>query len=317
MVAVTRLAHEMKLEGLLSAMSGLIALNSRRRVDLVIVGDVPARSEVLDGATAANRAIGRPAVRLTGALVDPRPAYAAGDIQLAMGSSALRSLAFGKPTVVQGERGFWRLLDEQTLDYFLWSGWYGVGRSAQEGQARFLAEVEPVICDPANRVRLGRFGRTSRSAISRWSARRRCRRRSTRRRLTGRRRSTLVRSPVARPVSPATGPAGSRNDCCPGRRETTSTAGRSLPPGRRRRPSPAPRGGPAFEHVAIVVVTYNSAAQLPGFLESVPAGCAGVDVEVVVADNGSATNRRGSPAVSMRFRAPSSRSGRTWDTQPR
>lgn len=40
--------------------------------------------------------------------------------------------------------------------------------------------------------------------------------------------------------------------------------------------------------VAVVVVTWNSAAVLPGFLDSLPAGMAGLDWRLVVADNDSA-----------------------------
>ena len=51
-----------------------------------------------------------------------------------MGGSALRSLAFSKPLVVQGESGFWQLLTEATVDDFLWTGWYGVGADKTEGR---------------------------------------------------------------------------------------------------------------------------------------------------------------------------------------
>ena len=158
-VAVTRLAHEMKLEGLLSAIRGVVELDKENFVDLLIVGDGPARPEVERAAQAANARLGREAVRLTGALVDPRPAYAASDIQIAMGSSALRSIAFGKPTLVQGERGFWRMMDEGSLDYFLWAGMYGVGESEEAGTSKFLSEIRPVVKDPDLRLRLGQFGR--------------------------------------------------------------------------------------------------------------------------------------------------------------
>ncbi|MEU9143567.1 glycosyltransferase family 2 protein [Streptomyces sp. NPDC048349] len=50
-----------------------------------------------------------------------------------------------------------------------------------------------------------------------------------------------------------------------------------------RRPQP-PAAGP----VAVVVVTWNSAAVLPGFLASLPEGMAGLDWRLVVADNDSA-----------------------------
>ena len=74
----------------------------------------------------ANRGEDRRVVVLTGQLADPRPAYSAADVILGMGSSALRGMAFGKPLVVQGERGFWELLTPDSASVFLRDGWYGV-----------------------------------------------------------------------------------------------------------------------------------------------------------------------------------------------
>lgn len=303
LVAVTRLAREMKLEGLLAAMRGLVELNRERPVDLLIVGDGPARRDVEEGAYSANAAIGRPAIRLTGELVDPRPAYAASDIQLAMGSSALRALAFGKPTVVQGERGFWRLVDEQSLDYFRWAGWYGVGDSAVVGTERFLSEIRPVIDSPDLRRRLGTFGRTvTRSLFSLdaaavaqstiyYKAHNYPSGTSLREAMrsvidlghykTGRlAQRVLGRAPRddfnSKPVA-VTGPAIQR--------EVDKDAGDSLWLGA---PTRLEQGGEALaERLAIIVVTHNSARHLPNLLGSLSAGCDGVDWTLVVVDNAS------------------------------
>ena len=99
-------------------------------MQLVIAGDGPSRAEVAAAAERANAAAGRRAVVLTGELQDPRPAYAAADVCLGMGGSALRAMAFGRPLVVQGEHGFWELLTPDSVERFLWTGWYGVGRRA-------------------------------------------------------------------------------------------------------------------------------------------------------------------------------------------
>lgn len=58
------------------------------------------------------------------------------------------------------------------------------------------------------------------------------------------------------------------------------------------------------ERVAICVVTYNSASQLPGLIESLPAGAGGVAWQLVVADNASsddsvATVRRLAPEATL------------------
>src|SRR5690606_25615460 len=95
LVVVCRLVRELKLEGLLTAcrvVGGLV----REGVDvrLVIVGDGAARPQVEEAAARANAEARVRAVQLTGELHDPRPAYAAADVVLGMGGSALRGMAF-------------------------------------------------------------------------------------------------------------------------------------------------------------------------------------------------------------------------------
>jgi len=154
-VAVARFAHELKLEGTLAAID---VAADEPRMQLVLVGDGPARDEVAARAERANAVAGRPAVVLTGALDDPRAAYEAADISLGMGGSALRALAFGSPLIVQGERGFWRLLTPESLDAFLWTGWYGIGRGPEQGADRLRAILDPLLDDAARRNELGEYG---------------------------------------------------------------------------------------------------------------------------------------------------------------
>ena len=104
-VVVGRLSRDLKLEGLLSACDAIGAMAaSGIGVQLAIVGDGDAKDQVAERAKRANAVAGRRAVVLTGSLTDPRPAYAAGDVLLGMGSSALRAMSFGKPLIVQGQR---------------------------------------------------------------------------------------------------------------------------------------------------------------------------------------------------------------------
>ena len=158
-VVVGRLVPELKLEGLLTACRTIARLAEEgRKIRLLIVGDGPARPQVEVAARAANAQFGSPVVMLTGQLDDPRSAYAAADIMLGMGGSALRGLAFGKPLIVQGEAGFWRLCDPSTVSEFLDKGWYG--RSAGEaGDAALSAALIPLIESAERREHLGRFGR--------------------------------------------------------------------------------------------------------------------------------------------------------------
>jgi glycosyltransferase involved in cell wall biosynthesis len=158
-VVVCRLVAELKLEGLLSACAAVGALTAGGTpAQLAVVGDGAARAEVAEAAAKANAQGGRTVVALTGQLTDPRPAYAAADVMLGMGGSALRGLAFGKPLVVQGERGFWQLLTPDTEPVFLRQGWYGIGEG-DDGADRLAGILRPLLADPGRRAELGRRSR--------------------------------------------------------------------------------------------------------------------------------------------------------------
>ena len=159
LVCVSRLAAEMKLEGLLAAIDVAPRLARSTPLQLVIVGDGPSRPQVTAAAERANAAAGRRVVILTGELRDPRPAYAAADVSLGMGGSALRAMAFGRPLVVQGERGFWELLTPDTVKRFLWTGWYGAGEGPEHGPARLGAILQGLLADPGRGAELGAYAR--------------------------------------------------------------------------------------------------------------------------------------------------------------
>jgi glycosyltransferase involved in cell wall biosynthesis len=164
LAVVCRLAYELKLEGLLAACDAVGELvHAGSNVQLAVVGDGPARQEVEEAAEAANKRAGRRVVVLTGQLADPRPAYSAADVILGMGGSALRGMAFGKPLVVQGERGFWELLTPDSAPIFLRQGWYGVG-SATNGRASGALKLQQILQglleDPDTITQLGEYGRT-------------------------------------------------------------------------------------------------------------------------------------------------------------
>jgi glycosyltransferase involved in cell wall biosynthesis len=163
-VVVSRLVPELKLEGLLAACDAVGELASGGTpVQLAVVGDGPSRSLVGRAADVANARAGRRAVVLAGQMEDPRPAYAAADVMLGMGGSALRGLAFAKPLVVQGERGFWELLTPDTAPRFLRQGFYGLG-AEQDGRAagalRLTGILRELLDEPATWARLGRYGRS-------------------------------------------------------------------------------------------------------------------------------------------------------------
>ncbi len=124
---VCRLVPDLKLEGLLSACEAVCELAvAGRPVRLIIVGDGRARGEVEKRAAEVNASAGREVVLMTGEMADPAPAYAAADVVIGQGGSALRGMAFGKPLVVVGEEGFSELLTPESLP-FSGQGWYGLG----------------------------------------------------------------------------------------------------------------------------------------------------------------------------------------------
>lgn len=144
-----------KLPGILLAIDALAAPGAPS-ARLVVVGDGSAMVEVRERATEVNRLLGREAVRLTGSLADPRPAYAAADIGLAMGGSALRVMAHGRPLVVLGDHGFSRIFSPETCAQFLDDGYYGTDAPV-EPVANFWAQLDLLRCED-DRRRLGQWG---------------------------------------------------------------------------------------------------------------------------------------------------------------
>ncbi len=163
LATVCRLVR-VKLEGVLSACDTVGELAaSGTPVQLVLVGDGPARTETEEAAAKANARAGRRVVVLAGEMFDPRPAYAAADVVLGMGGSALRGMAFGKPLVVQGVGGFWKLLTPESAPLFLAQGWGGTCHDADwraAGAARLAGILPGLLDDPATRARLGKYGRS-------------------------------------------------------------------------------------------------------------------------------------------------------------
>jgi glycosyltransferase involved in cell wall biosynthesis len=166
---ICRLVPELKLEGLLTACDAIGALaRSGSRVRLVIVGDGHARSQVAERAAKANQTAGSRVVLLTGEIDDPRPAYAAADVVIGQGGSALRGMAFGKPLIVIGEDGFSELLTSASAPIFLRQGWYGIGPgSLGTGVPALRMALERLGAWPELRRELGAFAR--RLVVNRFS----------------------------------------------------------------------------------------------------------------------------------------------------
>jgi glycosyltransferase involved in cell wall biosynthesis len=132
-VIVSRLARSMKQESVERTIDAVAALDGQvPGIRAVVVGGGTAEEDIRARAAKINAEAGRRLIVLTGALTDPRPAYAFADVVAGMGSSVLRGMAYGKPAVVVGERGFSREVTPGTLHVFDHNGFHGVGTGVPE-----------------------------------------------------------------------------------------------------------------------------------------------------------------------------------------
>jgi glycosyltransferase involved in cell wall biosynthesis len=159
-VTVSRLALDLKLDALVRAIKAADLLAGRFPIRLIVVGGGPAHDALQRRADDVNQRRRRTVVTLAGPALDPRPAYAAADVVVGMGSSSMRAMAIGKPVVVQGEEAFSLLFEPATLDYFMRHGFYGLGDGQPE--ALLLAgQVADLLSDAERRKTLGAFGRAT------------------------------------------------------------------------------------------------------------------------------------------------------------
>jgi glycosyltransferase involved in cell wall biosynthesis len=161
---VSRLSPDLKREGLLSAITAVGLVDPALNLRLLIVGGGPCRDELQDAADALNARLGREAVTLTGPLMDPREAYVAADIVLGMGTSAQKGMAFAKPVVIQGERGYWETLTPESMPQYLHHNFYGLG-DGSDGAPRLAAIIGELARERDRWPELGEFGRKTALAV--------------------------------------------------------------------------------------------------------------------------------------------------------
>ena len=172
-VTVSRLATHLKGESLVRSIEAVRHLGREFPLRLLIVGEGAARAELEQLARQANAELGRAAVVLTGALLDPRAAYAAASIVIGMGGSSLRGLAFAKPLIVVGEGGFAEIFDATTAEMFYHRGMYGRGRGDADSE-RLTQCVRKLVDGSTALPELGQFGR--RFVVERFSLQTTCER---------------------------------------------------------------------------------------------------------------------------------------------
>ena len=158
LVTVSRLADFMKAESLVRTIDAVRTLGRDLPLRFVIVGDGKARAKLERLADDTNAELARTAVVLTGALLDPRPAYAAADIVVGMGGSALRGMAFGKPVVIVGEQNFSTPLTPETSELVYYKGMYGRG-DGSPSNVRLIADIRGLAEHSDQLPALGEFSR--------------------------------------------------------------------------------------------------------------------------------------------------------------
>jgi glycosyltransferase involved in cell wall biosynthesis len=158
LVTVSRLASHLKGESLRRSIETISALGRELPLRLLIVGDGDARSSLQRLADKTNASLGRAAVVLTGEMVDPRAAYAAANIVIGMGGSALRGMAFEKPVIIVGGAGFSLPLTPETADAFYYKGIYGIGDGDPENRV-LTSKVRLLAENPQRLPTLGTFSR--------------------------------------------------------------------------------------------------------------------------------------------------------------
>lgn len=157
-IIVSRLAIDLKLDSLVRAIDSVSALASSYPVRLIVVGGGEAEQQLRKRAEGVNQAHGSTVIQIPGPSLDPRTAYASADVVLGMGSSALRAMAIGKPLIVQGERGFSKVLELESYELFDWQGFYGIGDDLRHNDL-LVAQLGSLLKDAGRRAELGSYGR--------------------------------------------------------------------------------------------------------------------------------------------------------------
>ncbi|MCB1528453.1 MAG: glycosyltransferase family 4 protein [Hyphomicrobiaceae bacterium] len=157
-VTVSRLDYILKLESLRRTIEAMGALANELPYRFVIVGDGYARQELQELVNLTNSSLNRRAILLTGEILDPRPAYAAADIVVGMGGSALRAMAFAKPVIIVGNKGFASTFSTDTYQFFLQHGIFGIGEGKTTND-NLINSLRQLAMNPGMRSELGNLGR--------------------------------------------------------------------------------------------------------------------------------------------------------------
>lgn len=159
LVIVTRLVPDLGKDAGAELTVDAVRALTDPRVRLVVVGEGPSRARLRTAAAKANAELGREAVLVPGQMPDPRTAYAAADLVLGMGSSALRGLAFAKPVIVHGADGYTAVHEPGPVaEEHASRCMYGYG-TGERSPAALADRIRGLLDDPERRARLSAWGR--------------------------------------------------------------------------------------------------------------------------------------------------------------
>ncbi|MDI2130191.1 glycosyltransferase [Yinghuangia seranimata] len=160
LAVVSRLARNMKQESVERVVDAVAALDPDvPGVRAVVVGDGSAGDDIRRRVEKVNAGLGRRAVVMTGAMDDPRAAYACADVVCGMGSSILRGMSFGVAGVVVGERGFTEPVRPDTVPVFDRFGFHGVGSGLDPAADPLPGLLRELFADNARRGELAAWSR--------------------------------------------------------------------------------------------------------------------------------------------------------------
>lgn len=168
-LAVSRLEMEPELlRGVETAVDAIGLLAERdETVRLVIVGDGSERWRIEERARAVNARTGRETVQIVGVLSDLAPAFAACDLVVAVATSALRAMAFGRATVVAGSDGQIELPDADALARYRTAGVFARGTGTPDVEA-ISQMLGGLLDDPSRTYELAERERAE--TAEHWSA---------------------------------------------------------------------------------------------------------------------------------------------------
>lgn len=158
LITISRLATHLKGESLHRTIDAVGRLAHTLPIKFIIVGDGPERAALERRAADINKKVGRDCVLVIGPMLDPRSAYAAADIFIGMGGSALRAMAFHKPVIVVGENGYSSCFLPETAESIYQKGLYGSGDGDPENQA-LVSNICKLASMSRDWPRLGQFSR--------------------------------------------------------------------------------------------------------------------------------------------------------------